>query len=174
MRKYDGSASVSLRAAVVSASAGDSFGFSAVGTTLRLFHKPVNGSWTQIGADVVDSTYSSGYLGLEFDESVSRIEDFGGGFTGTSSDSRDFRISADPAPSSEISRDFRIVGDPAPAQTAVDFKLRGLATTFPSTGILDDFNRGDGSVGANWTALGGTWAISSNQLTNTSSSGALY
>ena len=38
------------------------------------------------------------------------------------------------------------------------------ALTFPTTGILDDFNRADGSIGSNWYGNTASYNISSNQL----------
>ena len=38
---------------------------------------------------------------------------------------------------------------------------------FPTVPITDDFNRADGSPGANWTAIAGTYSIASNQIAPT-------
>ncbi|HQU37327.1 MAG TPA: hypothetical protein PLR65_12155 [Anaerolineales bacterium] len=40
---------------------------------------------------------------------------------------------------------------------------------FPSTPILDDFNRADGAIGSNWSGNTSKYSISSNQLLVTSS-----
>jgi hypothetical protein len=39
------------------------------------------------------------------------------------------------------------------------------------TSIVDDFNRADGSPGANWVQVSGTWTIVSNQLSSGSAGG---
>ncbi len=46
------------------------------------------------------------------------------------------------------------------------------STAFPATPILDMFNRADGPVGANWTGATSTFAIQSNTLQTTLSSGS--
>lgn len=43
----------------------------------------------------------------------------------------------------------------------------------PGAGFTDDFNRADGAVGADWQVAQGSWAIASNELSNTSGSGVL-
>ena len=39
-----------------------------------------------------------------------------------------------------------------------------LQTGFPSTGLLDDFNRADGSLGGNWSGLTGGYAIAGGKV----------
>jgi hypothetical protein len=41
------------------------------------------------------------------------------------------------------------------------------------TTFTDDFNRADGSPGANWTQVSGTWSIISNQLSSGSAGGTI-
>jgi hypothetical protein len=41
------------------------------------------------------------------------------------------------------------------------------------TTFTDDFNRADGSPGANWTAVSGTWTIASNQLSSGNAGGTI-
>jgi hypothetical protein len=41
------------------------------------------------------------------------------------------------------------------------------------TTFTDDFNRADGSPGANWTAISGTWTIASNQLSSGNAGGTI-
>lgn len=60
---------------------GDSFGISAIGSTITAYHKPIAGTWTEIG-HVTDTHYSSaGNLVLYGNEAggTLRFDDFGGG-----------------------------------------------------------------------------------------------
>lgn len=86
----------------------------------------------------------------------------------TDSTTVDFRISGN-IPSSDT-RDFRITGvaGGTSSNTTVDFRINGSGI-FPTTGILDNFNRTDGDAGANWTTAfsnNGKPVIESNQLKN--------
>lgn len=59
---------------------GDSIGFSANDSTLQLWYKASGGSWTQLGTDVTDTTYTAaGYLELSCYGTAWVIDDFGGG-----------------------------------------------------------------------------------------------
>ncbi len=59
---------------------GDSIGFSSIGSTHQVWYKASGGSWTQIGTDWTDSTYTSaGYIQLSCSGTVWVIDDFGGG-----------------------------------------------------------------------------------------------
>jgi hypothetical protein len=61
--------------------AGDSFGFEAIGTTLKAYYKPAAGSWTEI-ASRTDSTYTAaGKIGLAIAglNAEGTADDFGGG-----------------------------------------------------------------------------------------------
>ena len=58
--------------------ANDSFGISAVGSTLEIWYKASGGSWTSLGTKT-DGTYSgAGYIGISIDKAA-QLDDFGGG-----------------------------------------------------------------------------------------------
>lgn len=66
--------------------AGDSVGISAIGTTIKAYHKPSAGSWTQ-KLSVTDATYNaSGYVGVQETYGVDKIDNFGGGSLGRTGD----------------------------------------------------------------------------------------
>jgi RHS repeat-associated protein len=58
-------------------SAGDKLGFRAVGSTLTAYHY-TGGAWSSV-ASRTDSTYASGYIGLESYSTSWTLDDFGGG-----------------------------------------------------------------------------------------------
>lgn len=80
--RYDNGTATALGADFsVSGADGDSFGLEAVGSTIKAYHKPSAGSWTEV-ASRTDGTYSAaGFLALAmFDGSDNlRFDDFGGG-----------------------------------------------------------------------------------------------
>lgn len=58
---------------------GDSFGLSVVGSTIRAYHKPAAGSWTEL-ASRTDTTYTAGRtIAIEGNQTDWRLDDFGGG-----------------------------------------------------------------------------------------------
>jgi hypothetical protein len=60
-------------------SAGDSIGIEIIGSTIKGYHKPVAGSWTEI-LSRTDSTYSAaGYIALGTDDAATVFDNFGGG-----------------------------------------------------------------------------------------------
>jgi hypothetical protein len=61
-------------------SAGDSIGLYKNGSTLQMWYKAAAGSWTQIGANRTDSTYSGcDTLAFGLFDTTVRVDDFGGG-----------------------------------------------------------------------------------------------
>jgi hypothetical protein len=68
-------------------SAGDAFGLVVLGTgatvTLQIWYRANGGSWTQLGADVSDTSGSriiaAGRIGFGFNANTTRVDDFGGG-----------------------------------------------------------------------------------------------
>ena len=65
------------------------------------------------------------------------------------------------------------VYDPHPIGVEYHFSLyatlmEGDLTVFPNTGILDDFNRADGSIGSNWSGETSEFSIASNALNSNS------
>lgn len=46
--------------------------------------------------------------------------------------------------------------------------------SFPTTPILDDFNRADGAVGGNWSILTGTMVVSGNQVASSGGAAVAY
>ncbi len=59
-------------------SAGDSFGISAIGSTVTAYYKASGGSWTAITSGT-DTTYTSGKISLAIKFNTITIDDFGGG-----------------------------------------------------------------------------------------------
>lgn len=58
---------------------GDSFGFSVIGSTLTVYHKPAAGAWTQ-HLTATDSSFAGpGVIGLVSVEAAARFDAFGGG-----------------------------------------------------------------------------------------------
>jgi len=59
-------------------SAGDGFGFEAIGDTLSLYRN--SGGWAQLGTSRTDATYGgAGYIGAVIEDTTGRIDNFGGG-----------------------------------------------------------------------------------------------
>jgi hypothetical protein len=57
----------------------DSFGFQAIGNTLKGYYKASGGSWTEI-INRTDSAYgAAGYIGTAIENSAPDLDDFGGG-----------------------------------------------------------------------------------------------
>jgi len=61
---------------------GDSLGVSIIGNTIQAYYKVGAGAWNAIGTARVDSTYTSGYLGLNVAGSSISGDNFGGGALG--------------------------------------------------------------------------------------------
>jgi hypothetical protein len=79
IRRYDDGTSSVLASFGFAVSAGDSFGLSAVGSTLTAYYKSGAGEWTALGS-VTDDTYSTaGYISLATDNADVVVDDFGGG-----------------------------------------------------------------------------------------------
>lgn len=81
-KKVGGAASASLTTFTQAVSAGDSFGFSASGTTLAAWYKPSGGSWASVGSIVDSSISGGGNVAFSIgNSSVTRLTSFGGGTT---------------------------------------------------------------------------------------------
>lgn len=77
-RVDDGSAT-NLDTFSVTLTAGDSFGISAIGSTISAWQKTSAGSWTLLGS-VVDATYSAGgFINMFTDNATTEVDNFGGG-----------------------------------------------------------------------------------------------
>ncbi|MBN1453160.1 MAG: RHS repeat-associated core domain-containing protein, partial [Anaerolineales bacterium] len=87
-----------------------------------------------------------GYIGLWFisaDDAI--LDDFGGG-----------NVSTGPT----LTPTFT----PTPTDTPTPTATGTGSSTFPSTGILDDFNRANGAIGSNWGGEVSEYSINSNAL----------
>lgn len=86
IRRYDNGTSTVLASATQAVSAGDSIGFSAVGSTLTAYYKPsASATWTSLFS-TTDSTYSNaGPIGLELGDTTARVDDLSGGTVVTNS-----------------------------------------------------------------------------------------
>lgn len=82
LQHYDGSETV-LDTANISGglASGDSIGMECIGTSIKVYHKPSAGSWTEICSGTSSAQNVSGKLGITTDSSLGlyRLEDFGGG-----------------------------------------------------------------------------------------------
>jgi hypothetical protein len=83
--RYDNQSPSAVGASISQAwTSGDSFGFEAIGTTLKVYYKPAAGSWTEI-ASRTDGTYTAaGKIGLAIAGGAGTnndgvADDFGGG-----------------------------------------------------------------------------------------------
>ncbi len=67
-----------------------------------------------------------------------------------------------------VSRTWLPAGSPAatPAPSPSPTPTPSAGGGFPTTGVLDSFNRGDGPVGANWTGNAGGYSIAGNAPAN--------
>lgn len=76
LQKFDGEVFSSLAASVTQVIApGDAIALRAIGTTLRVRHKPAGGSWKTL-IEATDVTYSSGRIAIRGSESTLRYDDF--------------------------------------------------------------------------------------------------
>jgi hypothetical protein len=80
------------------------------------------------------------------------------------------RISSETPPPSTPSATPSPGPSPTPSNTAT---LVGGTGSFPSTGLLDSFNRANGAIGASWSGANASYAIASNQL-DVVSNGAIF
>lgn len=96
--RVDNAADTLLGAAVTQEfAAGDALGFEAIGSTLKGYHKPAAGSWTEL-LSRTDATYTAaGFVGVLTAEAATPIvlDDFGGG-----------KIGADPLRSQHLDYDY--------------------------------------------------------------------
>ncbi len=63
-------------------SAGDSLGLSVVGTTVTVWYQSGSGAWTSIRTQTDSSFTKKWYIGLELQDNVQRVDNFGGGQVG--------------------------------------------------------------------------------------------
>lgn len=76
-------------------STGDSFGMSAVGSTLTAYYKASAGSWTSLGSVTDSSIAGAGYIGLQNSQNANSSHDnFGGGTLTSATSGFDFGGSA--------------------------------------------------------------------------------
>ena len=85
LEHYDGSETV-LDTANISGglASGDSIGMECIGTSIKVYHKPSAGSWTEICSGTSSAQNVSGKIAITTDSAFSlyRLEDFGGGEVG--------------------------------------------------------------------------------------------
>lgn len=83
LQKVTGGSATNLATRTQVVSAGDSIGLVVVGTALQIWFKASGGSWTQLGANFTDSTYTAaGNIGFEVFNTGNHLDDFGGGTVG--------------------------------------------------------------------------------------------
>lgn len=71
---------------------GDQIGFEAIGSTLKGYHKPAAGSWTEVLART-DATYSAaGRIGIQSDDQPAVLDDFSGGTVVSSSSAQNMLL----------------------------------------------------------------------------------
>jgi hypothetical protein len=81
LRSYTGGSSTTIASGTQVVSAGDSIGFSVIGSTLTAWYKPVASSWSSV-ITATDSTHSNaGPVGIEMGDSVGRLDNLAGGST---------------------------------------------------------------------------------------------
>lgn len=97
------------------------------------------------------------------------------GHTWSTSELSNLRVRNIPNISSNTSRDFSLDWIPVrvsyipPTGSATNTPTPTPSGNFPTNGILDDFNRADGSLVSNWSGSTSAYAMASNQLDITAS-----
>ena len=130
-------------------SVGDKVGISVIGNAVKAFHKIGAGPWVQVLSVTDTDITAAGDIGMSGRMGWA-VDDFsGGGLPTTYTKTGSLLASA------------RLSGTSA-----------GAAPPFPTTGLLDDFNRANGSLAsANWKTpvdgLSGTVSIVSNRIQST-------
>lgn len=82
LNRFDNGSPTALATISQAIAAGDSFGLSKIGSTIRIYFKPAAGAWT-LKDTITDSNYSTGSIGIRIEnDNGQRVDNLGGGTIG--------------------------------------------------------------------------------------------